>query len=158
MRVIAESGAVWAISMVFFLGGLVFLRFGSRRARARRQIGEWNTTRGFVVRREVWPHGVTQGRREQRYWTVEVEYRYSIEDREYSGTRLDLEEIRHATRERAQEGLRAIPEDPVVFYNPANPAEAFLRGPTMSAAPVSLIPGCAPLFGAIAPILWSVVR
>lgn len=55
-----------------------------------------------------------------------VKYVYTVNGTEYSGIRISLTAVSYS-KPRAEEALRALPEQVTVFYNPQNPQDALLE-------------------------------
>jgi hypothetical protein len=119
--------------MIVFGVGLIVISLGAIVAgrgyiRIARRMRAYATTRGRVIKREL---ARTSGGNEARFgkggnYRPHVTYTYLVDGVEHTSDRLSY--AHHGLRESlALERLRAIPDEVEVFYDPADPGQAYLE-------------------------------
>ena len=110
-----------AYAIGFVVIGLGAILAGGGYVRTSYRMRGYGTTRGLVFKRELMPTGG-----ETRHWAPKPTYRYTVAGVEHTSHKYTYA-IRGSDRKTAQQRLDAIPDEVDVFYDPYDPAEAYLQ-------------------------------
>ncbi len=110
--------------------GSVGLWAGFRAFKNRTMLDQWQTTRGRVVERGTYkPDQPMLSAPAFRYAPL-VRYAYEVNGKEFLSNCIlprRIQAPRHSTKAWAQKQADSFADDVVVYYNPGDPAESYLR-------------------------------
>jgi hypothetical protein len=131
--------------------GLVAFWAARRMHRLRRQVLGWPSVPGQMTSREVIRPTDRGGTSAPAFrFAPEVRYTYSVDGVEYTGDKTTLPWSATGSRKRAEQVLAAIPDDPEVRYDPADPAVSCLYAPARKNVVIYALAGVlALLLGAV---------
>ena len=145
-----NSGGIFAglvIGIVFGLGGIIAVFFGSRTVLRAIESENWPSTTGEVNYSEVDIHSDSDG----TSYSPDVRYFYFVEGKQYQSERVYFgSDVSSSNRRRHQETVDRYPVGSrvTVYYDPDNPATGVLEpGATFDSAFLVIFGGCFGLSG-----------
>ena len=108
--------------------GVVGLWTGLRGLKTRKAIDRWPTTTGRVIERGTFTPDYATGPPAFRHAPL-VRYAYQVDGKDFISDRLQpkrIQQPRHNTESWALKRAKEFPDNVIVHYNPADPAESFL--------------------------------
>jgi hypothetical protein len=112
---------IWLYGIGFVVIGLGAFLAGRGHVRTAIRMRSYATTRGQVFKREIVPAGGETPR-----WRAKVTYRYTVDGVEHTSDK-NTYVLYGRAHDAAQAELDAIPDEVDVFYDPRDPAQAYLR-------------------------------
>jgi hypothetical protein len=123
-----------AVFLILF--GLAFVGFGMWMIRQRKKVETWPSVMGHIDERElIWEYDSSSGTgpRTTRY-APSVLYSYAVDGTGYHGDTVELGGTTWTTKRRAKKWLASFPDDVPVHYDPEDPSNSCLSGPTKGSA------------------------
>lgn len=108
-----------AIGVIALLAGLrLYIRIDN--------VSRWPKAPGRIIRKEIVSKRIAAATdNPSRRWQLDVEYSYTVDGVSYTGNRFQPYEQIYR-REEARREIDALPEAPLVRYDPQKPTEAYL--------------------------------
>ena len=136
----------WIAAGIFgLLIGTVGLWTGLRQLKNRSELNCWPTTQGKIVERGVYqPNIPSLGPPAFRHAPL-VRYVYQVSGREYSNDCISPKRIQLpgiSTHKWALRQASSFPDNVIVHYNPADPAESYLRQTSMFVLAIVIAVSC----------------
>ena len=100
----------------------------------------WPTVPGKIFEKTVGSSTTTGASRPGRYFEPRVKYSYSVDGKTYTGERIGPATAAY-DENKARRIIDELPEAVAVYYNPRDPADAYLQPASYGLAVIALLAG-----------------
>jgi len=121
-------GSIGDLGLALLYAGFggVILWAGRKLNQRLSQVSMWPTVTATILDKGVVKQRLAGGKEGSR-WQEHVRYRFTVEGREFEGTGYSALQGGDRDPAAVQRRLDALSDEVTVYYNPANPVEAFIK-------------------------------